>query len=56
MEVIHLRSGGIIEMNLEFDPFRLDKSDREFIFELIDRVREYKAGLERSEHSEEPPF
>ena len=39
---IRLRSGGAVELKLEFDPFRLSIPDREFVFELVDRLRQYE--------------
>jgi len=39
---IHLRSGGTLTMELSFDLFKLDKADRQFVFDLIDQLNEYR--------------
>ncbi len=41
IKIIQLRSGGILTLELSFDPFKLDKSDRQFVFDLIDRLNQY---------------
>jgi hypothetical protein len=39
---IELASGGTIEIIADFDPLRIEKDDREFIFDLVDRLRGYQ--------------
>jgi hypothetical protein len=57
---VDLRGGGSIEISVEIDPFRLTKQDREFLFDLVDRVRNYQTGLqnelEKDLTSDEEPF
>jgi hypothetical protein len=50
---IELRTGGTIEMIADFDPLSLDKEDREFVFDLIDRLKGYPARKKREEHLEQ---
>ncbi|UCF38646.1 MAG: DUF5343 domain-containing protein [Acidobacteriota bacterium] len=38
---IQLQSGGSLTLELSLDLFELDPKDREFVFELIDRLNEY---------------
>jgi hypothetical protein len=44
-----LKTGGTIELSVEFDPFRLDKFDRAFVFELIDKLRGYKPPIDEQD-------
>jgi len=39
---IHLKSGGILRLELSIDLFELDQRDRDFIFTLIDQLKEYE--------------
>ncbi len=44
---VELRSGGSISLTISINPFGLEKTDRDFVFELIDKLGEYdrdKAG------------
>jgi hypothetical protein len=38
---ISLASNGTIEMTISYDPFSISKDDREFVFELIDKLQQY---------------
>lgn len=43
---VHLKSGGILKLELYLNVFDLDERDREFVFRLIDQLQEYeKDGL-----------
>ena len=50
---IELASGGTVEFSVDFDPLRLDKNDRDFVFELIDRLQEYRTNRRREEQEEQ---
>jgi len=39
---VHLRSGGTLRLELSIDLFDLDQRDRDFIFKLIDQLKEYE--------------
>jgi hypothetical protein len=39
---VNLKSGGSVKLELAVDMFELDDTDREFIFGLIDRVKQYE--------------
>jgi len=39
---VHLRSGGSLKLELSVDLFDLDGEDRAFVFDLVDRIREYQ--------------
>jgi hypothetical protein len=39
---VGLASGGAVEISVDVDLLRLDKGDREFVFDLIDRARGYR--------------
>ncbi len=39
---VQLRSGGTLRLELSIDIFDLDEKDREFIFRLIDELKEYE--------------
>ena len=39
---LELTSGGTIEIGIDIDLLRLGKADREFVFDLIDKVRPYR--------------
>jgi hypothetical protein len=41
---VRLKSGGIVTVTARVDLFALDTEDREFLFELIDRLREYEGN------------
>ena len=57
---IQLRSGGLVEICVDIDPLRLDKQDREFLFDLIDRVQAYRSSRQaeerQSQSEDEAPF
>lgn len=38
---LDLASNGTIEMTISYDPFSISKDDRDFLFELIDRLQQY---------------
>jgi len=40
-QTIELKSGGAISLTLSINPFKLEKSDREFVFGLIDKLSDY---------------
>ncbi|MCZ6879325.1 MAG: hypothetical protein O7G29_14425, partial [Acidobacteria bacterium] len=39
---VQLKSGGTLRLELSIDIFDLDEKDREFIFRLIDELKEYE--------------
>ena len=39
---VNLKSGGSVKLELAVDMFELDDTDREFIFSLVDRVKQYE--------------
>ena len=59
---VALRSNGVIDISLRFDPFRISADDRHFLFELIDRLKSYEDDVleqKRQEdwaESDEVPF
>jgi hypothetical protein len=60
---VELRSGGSIEFIADIDPLRLDREDREFVFDLVDRLKGYRDTARREDHpqsvwagDEEVPF
>jgi len=38
---LYLASNGIVEMTISYDPFAISKDDRDFVFELIDKLQKY---------------
>jgi len=44
--IVTLHSGGVMKMILTVNPFKLSKSDREFVFGIIDRIQEYETAPE----------
>jgi len=48
-----LKSGGTVTMTLAYDPFSLSLEDRNFVFELIDKLHQYSAIDSADEDSEE---
>jgi hypothetical protein len=38
---LQLASNGTIEMTISYDPFLISKDDRDFVFELIDKLQQY---------------
>jgi hypothetical protein len=42
-KTVHLKSGGSVTLTTAVDLFSLNAEDRKFVFELIDRMREYGA-------------
>lgn len=41
---VRLRSGGTVTVSASLDLFSLDAGDRRFVFDLIDKLREYEAA------------
>ena len=41
---VNLKSGGTLTLNASVNAFRLSSKDRAFLFELIDKMREYEGG------------
>jgi hypothetical protein len=48
-----LKSGGTVTMTLAYDPFSLSVEDRQFVFELIDKLQQYSAINSAEGESEE---
>jgi hypothetical protein len=42
---IELKSGGTVTVTVSINPFNLAKADRDFVFELIDKVTEYEQRI-----------
>ena len=42
LKKVNLNSGGSVKLELSVDMFELDDRDREFVFGLVDRVKEYE--------------
>jgi Family of unknown function (DUF5343) len=42
---LHLRSGGTVAMTISYDPFSLSSDDRQFVFELIDKLQGYSEAI-----------
>ncbi|MCZ6625306.1 MAG: DUF5343 domain-containing protein [Deltaproteobacteria bacterium] len=42
---VHLKSGGTLKLELSIDLFDLDQRDRDFIFKLIDQLKEYEGEI-----------
>lgn len=40
---VRLKSGGTVTMTLAYDPFSLSMEDREFVFDLIDKLQGYSS-------------
>lgn len=40
--IITLRSGGTVKLSLDYNPFKLSKADRDFLFLLIDKIQGYE--------------
>lgn len=45
---VQLRSGGSLSFRLQANVFDLDRVDREFIFDLIDRLKDYQEKIDLS--------
>ncbi len=45
---VHLKSGGTLRLELSIDLFDLDQKDRDFIFRLIDQLKEYEGETKTS--------
>jgi len=45
---VHLKSGGTLRLELSIDLFDLDQRDRDFIFTLIDQLKEYEGDTKTS--------
>ena len=43
-QTVDLKSGGSISLTVSINPFKLEKTDRDFVFELIDKLTEYGKG------------
>ncbi len=41
---VALRSGGTITLSIPANLFHLDKTDRDFVFDLVDKMRAYSAA------------
>jgi len=50
---VELRGGGTVTLIIAADPFALDTEDREFIFELVDRLQGYMSVPTDPEEDEE---
>ncbi len=50
---INLRGGGTVTLLIAADPFSLDTADREFLFELVDKVQGYKNDNPESQEEDE---
>ncbi len=50
---IFLRGGGTVSIIIAADPFSLDTEDRQFLFELVDKVQGYKNSIEGPVEEEE---
>jgi hypothetical protein len=48
-----LKSGGTVTMTLIYDPFSLSLEDRQFVFELIDKLQQYSLQDSSGEESDE---
>jgi hypothetical protein len=48
-----LKSGGTVTMTLIYDPFSLSLEDRQFVFELIDKLQQYSLQDSSDEGDEE---
>ena len=46
---VNLKSGGSVKLELSVDMFQLDDRDREFVFGLVDRVKEYERQVKSRE-------
>ena len=46
---LRLRGGGSVTLLIEADPFSLDTADREFLFELVDKIQGYRNDNPESE-------
>jgi hypothetical protein len=49
---LDLASGGLVELSVDGDLLRFDKADREFVFDLVDRIRAYREDRERQKKRE----
>lgn len=49
---IYLGSGGTLTLQLSLDVFKLDKGDRQFVFDLIDQLNKYPQGSSRPKQDE----
>ena len=52
---VDLASGGTVEIGGDVDLLRLDKADREFVFDLIDKVRAYRDDRQRERRCDVEP-
>jgi hypothetical protein len=46
--VIPLKSGGTLKLSASAKFFDLERTDREFVFELLDRLKAYEKGNQQS--------
>lgn len=54
-ETIELESGGSVTLSVDIDAIRLSLSDRQFVFGLIDKLREYGQRSESPQRPEGQP-
>src|SRR5688572_22966994 len=45
---VDLASGGTVEISMDVDLLRLDKPDREFVLDLIDKIHAYRDDRQRA--------
>jgi len=50
---VELRRGGSLSLELEVDLMELEGDDRKFVFELIDKINEYKASVRAEAEAKE---
>jgi hypothetical protein len=50
---VELSSGGAVTLTLSYDPFSLSSEDRDFVFELIDKLRNYESSHRPADSDEE---
>ena len=46
-------SGGMVTLTVDYDPFSLSKEDRDFVYELIDKLQQYEDAHPADEDEEE---
>jgi hypothetical protein len=49
---ISLRGGGTVSLTITADPFSLDTTDREFLFDLVDKIQGYKPDAPEEQEDE----
>ena len=50
---IQLSSGGTVTLSLSYDPFALSAEDRQFVFELVDKLKAYAEAHPPSQEEED---